>query len=494
MCVRLQVMLLVLLVSPSAMSAEEQPVRPAIVEASYPCWRNDGSGAGPDCGAPLVERLVDAKLVWESEEKGLYSSYNAIMGGAAGPVVAGERIYVNYCVPSGEVLAESYYQGLLNGKTPEEVIAGRKQRGRGGYDLIQTPEDIRRRCLIGADDVTLCLDAATGTTVWKAVFPDAGMNPSMQVRGFSFNKMGPHCLPAVAYGKVVTIGSIGLVQCVEATDGKRCWEFKTKHYEANLATKQKLIATKAMAKWNDPRCSPTFAAGRFIIRDGARLIALEPETGKPAWELNVGGIPVRWVHGGQEYLISHTSCIDPKTGKILWTADGAIHGGRAVTVADDMLLFSGDKNVGLQGYRISPEKAEKVWATDPQLCISDGEDTPVILHGHAYVSVKCVDLGGASFACIEMATGKVINRIRHHNDSCGSLVGSDDHAFFDGLWLKADPKDFRIDDSTSQPADKKLWGGSNSDYCRAASSTPAIANGRLYIRGQRSIFCFDLRK
>jgi outer membrane protein assembly factor BamB len=298
---------------------------------------------------------------------------------------------------------------------------------------------------------------------------------------------------------VVTIGSIGLIQCVDAANGKRLWEFKTKFYEANLATKQKTIASKSMAKWNDPRCSPTFAAGYFIVRDNANLIALEAATGKPVWEVTVGGIPVRWVHAGKEYLLSRTSCIDPKMGKILWTADSAVHADKAVAVAGDMVLFSGGKTkggatVGLQGYRISPERAEKVWEVDAKMISAWGSDTACILNGHAYANASCEDLGGRSIVCIEMATGKIVGRIRAHNDSCGSLVGADDHVFFDGLWIKADPKDFRIDVSTSETADKKLWGGSNSDYCRAASSTPCIADGRLYIRGQRSIFCFDMRK
>ncbi|HEX41429.1 MAG TPA: hypothetical protein ENN81_05140, partial [Phycisphaerales bacterium] len=69
----------------------------------------------------------------------------------------------------------------------------------------------------GDEETTLCLNAATGEIVWtdkyaaKAVTGAAGRHP------------GPRSSPAVAEGKVVTLGVGGVVSCLDAADGKMVW-------------------------------------------------------------------------------------------------------------------------------------------------------------------------------------------------------------------------------------------------------------------------------
>lgn len=468
---------------------------------SWPCWRGgDGSGS-LSSGLTLVDNLKDMKLVWESEEQGLSSSYAHIMGGAAGPVVADGKVFVNYCMPGGDAVAEGYYAQLLGGKTPEDVVKGLAAK----YSMhISTPEDIRRRCLIGADDIILCADAVTGKTLWKAVFKDAGMNPSMQVRGWPFNKMGPHCVAVAAFGKVLGIGSMGLVHCVDAKDGTPLWEYKTASYTANLAAKQKIVAGKGMAKWNDPRVSPTFADGVFIVPDGGKIVALDPEKGTKLWEApaNMGGpcAPIRWVYEGKEYIIARDKCIEPKTGKVLWAIPGAAHGSGTVAVGGNYLLFTGvagstrgGAGAGFSAYKITPEKAEKAWQTDAKY-VGGGSCSPVIMDGYAYGKVPSGT--SSAFACIEMATGNVVATQGAHSDSCGSMIGADGHLYYNGFWAKADPKDFKVVNFglIGKDIPAKMQMGDDYSYALAASSTPCIVDGKLYVRGQVSLLCFDLRK
>lgn len=465
-------------------------------EADYPCWRNDGSGAGPGTGKALVEDLAKSKLVWESEERAIPSSYNRLMGGAAGPVVAGGRVYVNYCVPGGTAVAENYYNQLLGGKSPEEVIKSAKG-GKGLGVFIQTSDDIRRRCLIGADDVILCLDAATGKTVWKAQFADTGINPIMQVRGWQFAKGGPHCLPAVAYGKVVGIGSAGLVHCVDAQDGKLAWTYQLGCLDGNLEAKKKAVAGKGIPKFNDPRVSPTFAGGVFVVPDGGKLVGLDPSKGTKLWEtpvkLDGPCAPVRWVSDGQEYIIARNQCLDPKTGKVLWTAPGAVQGGGTVAVGEGYLVFTGKEKAGkgFQGFKITPQGATKVWETDAKYH-GISSCTPVILNGHAYCKIKSGNTEG--FICIELATGTVAGEVPLHTDSCGSMVAADGRVFYNGAWFDANPKNFRVLTPfliKGVPPERQM--GDDASYSLAASTTPCIVDGKLYVRGQRSVLCYDLR-
>lgn len=66
-------------------------------------------------------------------------------------------------------------------------------------------------------EVTRCLDANSGKTVWQDKYPALGV--SGPGSGFS----GPRCTPAVSDGKVVTLGVHGVLSCYDAAAGKLLW-------------------------------------------------------------------------------------------------------------------------------------------------------------------------------------------------------------------------------------------------------------------------------
>jgi outer membrane protein assembly factor BamB len=395
-------------------------------------------------------------------------------------------------------MAEGYFKVLTGGGDGQEAVAKRKGRG---CLFIRSVEDIRKRCLIGADDVILCLDGETGKTVWKAVFPDAGINPSHQVRGWPSAKRGPHCLAAVAYGKVVGIGSAGLVHAVNVSDGQPAWEYPLSCYAKNMENKKGACAAKSMVNFNDPRTSPTFAGGLFVIPDGAKLLGLDPAKGAKKWEVPYPGgtsAPVRWVWDGKEYIIAHDRCIEPENGKVLWTISGAQHGSGTPAVGEGYLVFAGmagrrdASGTGFSGYKITPAGAVKAWQTEP-LYHGIGSCSPAILKGHVYCKIPCQNTEG--FICIELASGKVAATAVNHSDSCGSAIGGDGRIFYNGSWLDADPKNFKyLPTLRGKDVPREREMGDDASYALSASSTPCLVQGRLYVRGQHSVLCFDVRK
>jgi len=69
----------------------------------------------------------------------------------------------------------------------------------------------------GDNEVTLCLDAGTGEELWKDAYP------AQAVTGAAAQHPGPRSSPAVAEGKVVTIGVGGVLSCLDAATGKLTW-------------------------------------------------------------------------------------------------------------------------------------------------------------------------------------------------------------------------------------------------------------------------------
>ena len=69
----------------------------------------------------------------------------------------------------------------------------------------------------GDDEVTLCLSAADGSQIWENKYP------AQAVTGAAARHPGPRSSPAVAQGKVVTLGVGGVLSCLNADDGKLVW-------------------------------------------------------------------------------------------------------------------------------------------------------------------------------------------------------------------------------------------------------------------------------
>jgi outer membrane protein assembly factor BamB len=70
----------------------------------------------------------------------------------------------------------------------------------------------------GDEEVTVCLDAGTGKEIWKDKYAaQAVSGPAARAHP------GPRSSPAVADGKVVTLGVGGIVSCLDAATGKLLW-------------------------------------------------------------------------------------------------------------------------------------------------------------------------------------------------------------------------------------------------------------------------------
>jgi len=67
------------------------------------------------------------------------------------------------------------------------------------------------------DEVTVCLDAGTGKELWRDPYA------AQSVSGADGSHLGPRSSPAVAEGKIVTLGVGGILSCLDAATGKVVW-------------------------------------------------------------------------------------------------------------------------------------------------------------------------------------------------------------------------------------------------------------------------------
>src|SRR5438309_4390788 len=92
----------------------------------------------------------------------------------------------------------------------------------------------------GEEEVTSCLDAASGTERWKDKYA------AVAVTGPAGGHPGPRSSPAVAEGKVCTLGVGGVLSCLDASSGKVLWRKDTKAWP-NFYTSTSPIIVEARA-------------------------------------------------------------------------------------------------------------------------------------------------------------------------------------------------------------------------------------------------------
>jgi outer membrane protein assembly factor BamB len=154
----------------------------------------------------------------------------------------------------------------------------------------------------GGEEVTSCLDAATGKVLWQEKYQ------AMAVKGPASRFPGTRSTPAVADGKVCTLGVAGVVSCLDAESGTVVWRKDTR-------------------SWPDyyTSSSPLIVDGKCVVFVGA-LTAFDLASGEPKWQWKGGqapyGSPVLMTAGGITQVVTPTDSavvgVSLADGTLLW--------------------------------------------------------------------------------------------------------------------------------------------------------------------------------
>jgi outer membrane protein assembly factor BamB len=217
------------------------------------------------------------------------------------------------------------------------------------------------------NEVIHCLNAANGDQVWQD--KNKADAPTKPGSGFNNEFVGPRSSPAVADGKVVTLGVQGTVRCYDAAKGEKLWE-------------------KDEFKGNHPNffasCSPIVVDGLAIVQlggeSGGAIVAYDLAKGEQKWKWTADGTayssPNLLTMDGAKVIVAETAGkivgLGAADGKLLWqtpfaTTKGKGRGYNAATpmVDGQTVIYSGSGR-GTNAVKLEKEEdklaAKELWS------------------------------------------------------------------------------------------------------------------------------------
>lgn len=397
--------------------------------ADWPQWR------GPNRDDASKETGLLKR--WPGEGPKLLWVYSDAGIGYSGPAVVGERLYT---------------QGALDGK-----------------------------------DCLYALDVKSGQRLWNTPFSPEWKN------GYGD---GPRGTPTVDGDRVYAIDGQGELICADAASGKKLWQVGLK----------KDLGGQMMSGWGYSE-SPLIDGDKVICTPGGdkgTLAALDKMTGKLIWRSSgaknkaayssvivgeVGGIR-HYIQLTSEGLIG----VSAKDGKLLWKSP--IGGCSTATIPTP--IFHDGYVFATSGYGNAKPGLVKLTAKDGGIEAEEVYSNRTLANKHGgVVLVDGVLYGnseqGGPWVAMDFLTGQKLGW-EGRKLSRGSITYADGRLYLYGedngavVLLEPDPKEwkeagrFKIPQETKQPRQRgHIW------------THPVVANGRLYLRDEDLIFCFDVK-
>ena len=351
------------------------------------------------------------------------------------------------------------------------------------------------------------LDAATGEVLWRSTYP----TNYEDYYGYS---PGPRAPPLVDGDRVYTFGVEGRLRCLDARVGALRWEIDTAE---RFSVAQNFFGVGAsplvegdlliVPVGGSPKDSPKIHSGQ-VRGNGAGLVAFDKLTGALRWsvtdELASYSSPVTAsLHGrrfGFAFLRGGLVAFDPASGKVDFTfpwRSPKLESVNAATpvVVGDRVLLSESYGPGGVLLRVRPDGAPEVVWKDPPVARQQSLRlhfmTPIVHEGTIYASSGS-GAGDAELRAVSLETGVVL--WRQPGLGRATLLFADRHLivlteFGRLLVVRPNPKRYEVvaDGTPSRPgaAGESLLGS-------PSWAPPALAQGRLYLRGKDRLAAFRL--
>lgn len=397
----------------------------------------EGLGISAERGLP-TEWSSTKNVVWKTKLPG---------AGTSSPIVVGERIYLT-----------SY----------------------NGYALeVEEPGDVEKLAR-----QVLCLDRATGKTVWTKTF--AAKQPESEYSGGNNTWHGyASSTPTADDRHLYVFFGISGVYCLDLADGREAWHVDVGSGTHGWGSGNSLVLFENLLIVN-------------ATTESNRLLALDKATGKQVWSFDVGrgarNTPnlVRTKSGSTELVVSLPGNpegklvgLDPRTGKERWTCRGIPDGGYVCpsVVAHDGVVYAigGRKNTAL-----AVRAGGKGDVSDTHVLWKVGKGSNVASPGYFDGRIYWVHERQGTLICLDAETGATVfeERIEPRPGIVYSSITIADGKIYavsqhEGTYV------FEAGGAFKQLAHNKF-----DDGLRANASL-AVDRGQLLLRDDGYLYCLD---
>jgi len=349
----------------------------------------------------------------------------------------------------------------------------------------------------GEDEYAIALDAKGGEK-WATK-----LGPVHDWKANSWSH-GPNATPAVDGGLVYCLSSKGMLKCLDL-DGKEKWK---KDLPKDMAGEVNAIGGGIPKFGWGYTWSPVIDGDQLILSVGGNqglIAALDKKSGEELWRSKDVKVPATYatgtlatIHGVKQFIYVHQKgivSVSTKDGALLWKHDRDEDYPDVVCatpiVKDDLVYVSVGYSAGQEGYKVT-KNGDKLAAKQiySEQIIGNKQSGTILLGKHVYGYHE-----DRNWACVEIETGQLVwpKKVTRQKVKAGGMVAADGRFYvLDELGqvslLEASPKQYKMISTFKLPAESKkrkprggIW------------TYPALSDGKLYVRDQELIFCFEVK-
>jgi outer membrane protein assembly factor BamB len=428
------------------------PLALPALAADWPQWQGpDRTNLSKQTGLLKAWPKKGPPLLWTFEKTGI---------GFSGPAIVGDRLY----------------------------IMGARKDGSGQEVEYLLALDVNKK----------------GKEVWSAK-----IGPIFTFKGNTWGD-GPRGTPTVDGDRIYALGGQGILICVSAAKGQELWR-KDLPRELNGQT---------MELWGYCE-SPLIDGNQLVCSPGGpdgTLAALDKKNGKVLWrtkdlkdQATYGSMVAAELGGVKQYIQTtylgrgkggQIVGVEARTGKVLWSQpqpkyDMAI--ASTPVLSQDQVYVSAGYGAGCNLLQITGSaakgfKPKELFNTAARKVLKNNHEGLVLLGGHVYGYTE-----NTGWVCQDLKTGKAAwlerRKLKGGSLTCAGgrlyLYGEEDGTV---VLLEPNPKGWKEHGRFEIPQQSQVPEKRRTSSQAKIWTHPVVANGRLYLRDQEYLFCYDVRE